>query len=103
MKVKRAIAIPALAAGALMAIAPSAMASTSASSASSAISTTSAIPAAAYWYSQYSYATKVACNQAGYSLWLNHKVLTYRCVEIELDGYTTAFLLQYQLGIPPGS
>jgi hypothetical protein len=99
MKVKRAIAIPALAAGALMAIAPSAMASTSATSATSA----SAIPATATWYSQYSYATEVACNQEGYQLWMNHKVLTYRCVEIELDGYTTAWLLQYQLGIPPGS
>ena len=94
MNFVRKLVIPVLAAGAILAGAPAAMAATS----------SSAAPANASWYTYSTYPTRIACNAEGFYLEFNrHSILNYRCLEMELDGYTTVWELQYQLGQAPGS
>lgn len=90
-----ALAIPALAVGAMVTGAPAAQAATS----------SNAVPANAYWYTYSNYPTYNACNAEGFYLEVNrHSIINYRCLEEEvLNGYTTVWVLQYQLGQPPGS
>jgi hypothetical protein len=89
-----ALAIPALAVGATVTGAPAAQAATS----------SNAVPANSSWYTLSNYPTYIACNAEGYYLEVNrHSIQNYRCLEeILLNGYTTVWVLQYQLGQVPG-
>jgi hypothetical protein len=100
LHVMRKLVIPGIAAGAIMAGAPTALAATS----SAAVPARASAPAASAWYYYSNYPTYRACNSEGFYLEINlYAIGNYKCVETELDGYTTVWDLYYQLGHGPGS
>jgi hypothetical protein len=100
LRVMRKLVIPGIAVGAIMAGAPAALAATP----SVATPAHASVPASAAWYYYSNYPTYRACNSEGFYLEIDlYAIGNYKCVEAELDGYTTVWDLYYQLGHPPGS
>jgi hypothetical protein len=97
LHVVRKLVILGIAAGAIMAGGPAALAATSSAAVPAGAVNTAGPRAPGPWTYYSNYPTHTACNGAGYLLESQHNVFDFKCVEVELDGYTTVWDLYFRI------